>query len=84
MAEDREVAGIRCFEVLGRLSDYLDGELDGAARRQIDAHLAGCTWCEQFGGHMGQVVGRLRAERDGLKLDEAGAKRLAERLAGLK
>lgn len=84
MAEDREVAGIRCFEVLGRLSDYLDGELSAPERQRIDAHLAGCSWCEQFGGHLGQVVGRLRAERDAVKLDDAGARRLAERLAGLK
>lgn len=83
MAEDREVAGIRCFEVLGLLSDYLDGELPPASRAQVDAHLAGCTWCEQFGGHMGQVVSRLRAEREVEALDPEMARRLAERLAKL-
>ena len=51
--------------------------------RQVDAHLAGCTWCEQFGGHMGQVVSRLRAEREVEALDPEMARRLAERLAKL-
>ena len=30
---------------IDRLSDYLDDELDPAARAEIDAHLAGCREC---------------------------------------
>lgn len=60
MAHDREVAGIRCAEVLERLSDYVDGDLDGAERARIDAHLAGCDWCERFGGAFVATLGRVR------------------------
>lgn len=62
MAHDRDVAGIRCFEVLALLSDYLDDELGGERRRTVDAHLAGCDWCARFGGEVGETVRKLRAE----------------------
>lgn len=60
MAHDREVAGLRCLQVLEGLSDYLDDELDAGTRAQVDAHLAGCDWCERFGGRMAGVIGDLR------------------------
>jgi len=59
-AHDREVAGIRCFEVLEKLSAYLDGELEGEHVQRIDAHLEGCNWCERFGGRFAAVVTALR------------------------
>lgn len=59
-AHDRDVAGIRCFEVLEKLSAYLDGELDAAEVERIDTHLEGCNWCERFGGHFAAVVTALR------------------------
>jgi len=83
MAHDREVAGIRCFEVLEVLSDYVDGTLDVTRRTQVDGHLAGCSWCASFGGHMGEVISRIRAERDRVWLDEDAARRLAERLSAI-
>ena len=60
MAYDREVGGIRCSEVLGVLDDYIDGELSLDVREKVNIHLAGCNWCEQFGG---QYVGTIRALR---------------------
>ena len=60
MAHDREVAGIRCGEVLERLSDYVDGDLTDAERARIDGHLTGCDWCERFGGAFAATFGRLR------------------------
>ncbi|MCK6551607.1 zf-HC2 domain-containing protein [Myxococcota bacterium] len=81
MAEDREVAGIRCTAVLAHLSDYLDGEVAEETRRTIDAHLVGCDWCARFGGRFAGVVrdlqGRLGASE---ALDPAIADRLFERL----
>ncbi len=62
MAHDREVAGLRCLQVLEQLSAYLDGEVDTPARTRIEAHLAGCDWCERFGGQMAQVVSELRRQ----------------------
>jgi anti-sigma factor RsiW len=62
MANEREVAGVRCGEVLAELSDYLDGELVADRRRQIEAHLTGCDWCERFGGLLAGSIGVLRRE----------------------
>lgn len=81
MAHDRLVAGIRCTQVLAQLSDYLDQELDAAARDQVDAHLRGCDWCERFGGHMAGVVTSLRRElQEPEPVDPDVAQRLRARL----
>ena len=47
---ERTVAGIKCGEVLSRLSEFLDGEIGWPLRDQIIQHLCGCQWCERFGG----------------------------------
>lgn len=60
MPHENEVGGLRCSEVLERLSDYLDGEIDEAMRAKIVAHLEGCEQCEQLGGEMGRALGDLR------------------------
>ena len=59
---DRMVAGMRCREVLERLSAYLDGELPTPQRDALEGHLAGCDRCERFGGAFGSVVEVLRRE----------------------
>ncbi|MEM9116240.1 MAG: zf-HC2 domain-containing protein [Myxococcota bacterium] len=59
----REVGGIRCDQVLERLSDYVDGSIDEADRKRIEAHLQGCLECERFGRGFGAMVlelGRCR------------------------
>jgi len=61
MAHDRLVAGIRCFEVLALLSEYLDGELTPPVKARVDAHLAGCSWCAHFGGEVGDTIRQLHA-----------------------
>jgi anti-sigma factor RsiW len=78
---DRLVAGFRCRDVLAQLSDYLDGELAAERIAQIEAHLAGCDWCERFGGRFAAVV---RAFRAGLTVPPPLESAVAERLhAGL-
>jgi anti-sigma factor RsiW len=62
MAVDREVAGIRCSEVLAKLSAYLDGELAEADVQTIRRHVAACDVCERFGGRFAHAVERLRQE----------------------
>ena len=60
MAENRIVGGLSCFEVLAKLSDYLDGELVLEDKAKVEAHLAGCDACTKFGGEFGAVVKALR------------------------
>ena len=78
---NRVVAGIRCIEVLGYLSDYLDGELSQEVRDRIEAHLRGCDQCERFGGQMSQIVKSLRVHlQDPAPIEEGIARRLRDRL----
>ena len=59
---DRTVAGLTCRDVLADLSDYLDGELPPERVARLEAHLAGCDSCTRFGGAVGELVARVRAE----------------------
>ena len=36
---------IECEEAIARLMEYLDGELDGVVRRQMEEHLETCREC---------------------------------------
>lgn len=35
-----------CRELLRRLSDYIDGELEATLCAELETHLAGCTNCQ--------------------------------------
>jgi anti-sigma factor RsiW len=74
---DTIVAGIRCREVLADLSGYLDNDLSGARRAQLQAHLAGCDRCARFGGAVSIVLEQLRR---GLVVPPALSPDAAERL----
>ncbi len=80
MPEQRVVAGIRCGEVLQRLSDYIDGELTPADAQRIEEHLLGCDWCEQFGGDFATAVNALRRQLAGDDINAESRLRLRERL----
>lgn len=60
MANNRQVGGLWCFDVLAKLTDFIDGELSEAERGQIEAHLHGCEECTRFGGEFGSVVKAVR------------------------
>jgi len=84
MGGNKQVGGLWCFDVLERLSDYLDGELGAAEKSKVEQHLAGCDECTKFGGEFGAVVRGLKAKlgaKDDApadvqrRLDEALAKR---------
>ena len=47
-----------------RLSEYLDGELDGTERASLEAHLATCRHCYATLGELRQVVARAKAFTD--------------------
>ena len=60
MVNEREVAGLRCGEILTELSDYLDGELSPQRRALIEAHLSGCDQCDRFGKEFASTMASLR------------------------
>lgn len=78
---EREVGGLRCSDVLARLSDYVERELAAPERERVEAHLRGCAVCERFGGRFAASV---RATREALgappAIDEALLARIRERL----
>ncbi len=80
MAENRDVGGLFCFEVLAQLSDYVDGELGAEARAKIDGHLQGCDACAQFGGEFGAVVKALQQKVRGEEPSAGAQERLLARL----
>jgi anti-sigma factor RsiW len=57
---NREVAGLRCRDVLSMLGDYVDGELAAGDVARVGLHLQGCDQCEKFGGEYGALVRMLR------------------------
>ncbi len=76
MSMDREVGGVRCSEVLIRLTDFLEGELQGEELQRVQAHLAGCDACTRFGARFARAVEALRALPPPEVLPEAVAQRL--------
>lgn len=79
---EREVAGLWCGQVLERLSDYMDGELEPGDRARVEAHVQGCALCEAFGGRFVGVIQRLRRGLGAPEpMREEVADRLVERLA---
>lgn len=52
----------------GRLSDYLDGELNAGETSQLERHLQECTGCRQAVAELRAVVARLGS--DSLRLED--------------
>jgi anti-sigma factor (TIGR02949 family) len=47
---------MRCKEILARLSEYLDGELDSSLREALHQHLAGCGPCQIVVDNVRQTI----------------------------
>lgn len=60
MAEQRNVAGLWCGQVLEGLSDYLDGALSPEQVAAVEAHLAGCPLCARFGVDVQRTLAAVR------------------------
>lgn len=71
MKHERVVAGLRCSQVLDQLSAYLDGELEGAQKAGIEAHVRDCELCTRFGGAFSAAISGLRQRL--LRADELPA-----------
>ena len=53
-----------CRDLVELVTDYLEGALPDHDRVRLEAHLAGCTYCEDYIAQMRQtirVLGRLPA-----------------------
>ena len=61
MKGERQVAGLWCHEVLARLYDYIDDDLDPQTRHSVESHLSGCTVCESFGGRAAALVKAVKS-----------------------
>jgi len=54
-----------CQQVVELVTDYLEGTLSRAARRRLEAHLAGCPHCTEYLAQMRATIsltGRLAPE----------------------
>jgi anti-sigma factor RsiW len=54
-----------CHELVGVVTDYLEGKLPEADRLRLEAHLAECPYCEEYIAQMRQTIealGELPAE----------------------
>ena len=58
----------RCRETAERLSEFLDDELDDAARHDLALHLALCEACAQLAADLAETVHALH----GLRADAGG------------
>ncbi|MBX7079950.1 MAG: zf-HC2 domain-containing protein [Nannocystaceae bacterium] len=79
-ATDREIAGLRCSEVLALLSSWVDGELTGAQRGAVEGHVRGCDVCERFGGRFAAMVQAIRALASDDDVAPASLEQLRQRL----
>lgn len=74
MKGERLVGTLRCSDLLGDLSEYLEGTLPKERVAAIDEHLRGCDLCTRFGGEFGAMVHAIRrrlAEADSIPDDVA-------------
>lgn len=60
--DEREVAGLTCAQVMAALSDYAEGEVPAEVRARIEAHVAACRQCEQFGAAFTALLAGMRRE----------------------
>jgi anti-sigma factor RsiW len=56
----------RCDDLIGNLSDYIDGELDAETCSELEKHLAGCKNCRLMVDSMKMTV---KLCRDGVQQD---------------
>jgi anti-sigma factor RsiW len=78
---DRMIGGLRCRDVLARLSEYLDGELTEPELAALEAHAKACDQCGRFGGRFRAVLKALWEAAPLASPDPARRERLRTRLA---
>lgn len=58
--DERTVAGLTCSEVLQDLSAYLDRELPVDRATRLEAHVADCQLCANFGAGFAALLTQVR------------------------
>ncbi|MEX2202599.1 MAG: sigma-70 family RNA polymerase sigma factor [Actinomycetota bacterium] len=72
---------LRCWEARGRVSDYLDGELDQTEAALVERHLQSCPTCPPLYASLVGVQARLGGLRDPNTVAPPGlAERIQQRL----
>ena len=61
MSADHGHEAGRCRELLDQLSEYLDGELDVSACREVEGHMEDCPPCQAFLESLRRTVEHVRA-----------------------
>ena len=72
----------RCRALLERLSRYVDGDLNGAERRAVTAHLRGCPTCNSMAESLKHTVCLCR-DASATRLPPAVRARAKARVAAL-
>jgi anti-sigma factor RsiW len=72
----------RCRELLERLSRYIDGDLNGAQRRALRAHLRRCPCCHSVEESLRHTVSLCR-DASATRLPAAVRARAKARVAAL-
>ncbi len=49
-----------CRDTRAHMSEYLDGELEGHARTEVERHLRWCPNCGRMLRNLGRTIGGLR------------------------
>lgn len=52
---------LSCAEARSLVSDYIDGELDASAARDLESHLETCTFCPPLYASLVTAVAALKA-----------------------
>ena len=72
----------RCRQLVERLSRYVDGDLSGAERRELTAHLRRCPCCDSMAESLKHTVSLCR-DASSTRLPPAVRARAKARVAAL-
>jgi len=70
----------QCKQLLGSLSDYIDGELQAELCAELEAHLEGCDNCRVVINTLRKTVELYRETNEPVALPEDMRKRLFDKL----
>jgi len=76
-----ETEEMACRELVEIVSDYLEGKLPDGDRRRLEAHLAGCPYCDEYIAQMRRTVAVLGRLPEDI-IDPSRRERLLEAFRG--